>query len=145
MTQNTTLALAKKIAEIASDKKAQDLVVLDLQKVTSFTDYFIICSGGSERQVQAIADSIAAEMKKDGHRLIGEEGKRNARWILLDFGDVIVHVFYGDERKLYDLERLWHDAKVVPFKEKIKKTVVKRKEKSQLKTKKKSKAKKKTK
>lgn len=112
----TPRILARNIAKIASDHKAQDIVVLDLKKVTSFTDYFVICSGASDRQVLAIADAIHYDMKKIGIRPIGEEGMKDGHWALIDFGDVVAHVFYREVREYYQLERLWHDAPRLAFK-----------------------------
>lgn len=107
--------LAKRIATIASDHKAIDIAVLDLRKLTSFTDFFIICSGASDRQVQAIARAIHHEIKEAGRLPLGEEGIDSGRWALLDYGDVVTHVFYQEERDYYQLERLWHDAPRVTF------------------------------
>jgi ribosome-associated protein len=81
-----------------------------MQKVTSFADYAIICSGNSDRQVQSIAQSIEESMKKNGFRPLGIEGEKTARWILMDYADIIVHVFYEPVRDFYDIERLWSDA-----------------------------------
>jgi ribosome-associated protein len=94
----------------AADKKALDIVVLDMHEASSITDYFLICSGGSSRQVQAIADAIEEQMRRLGVASLGFEGYREARWILMDYGDVIVHVFAQDTRDFYDLERLWANA-----------------------------------
>jgi len=87
-----------------------DVVVLDIADASSITDYFLICSGGSERQVQAIADAIAEQLKKTGSTALGVEGYREGRWILMDYGDVIVHIFSQETRVFYDLERLWTNA-----------------------------------
>lgn len=111
-----TKVLAKKVASIASDHKAVDIKVLDLRGLTSFTDYFVIASGTSDRQVQAIAGAIREELKKTGRMPISEEGMNSGRWALVDYGDVVAHVFYGEEREYYQLERLWHDAPRVAFK-----------------------------
>jgi len=92
------------------DRKAIDLVILEVTNLSSFTDYFLICSGNSDRQVQAIASHIEEKMAKQGIHTLGVEGKREGRWILLDYGDVIVHVFYQPVREFYDLERLWSEA-----------------------------------
>jgi len=92
------------------DRKAIDLVIIEVGNLSSFTDYFLICSGNSDRQVQAIASHIEEKMSKQGIRPLGVEGKREGRWILLDYGDVIVHVFYRPAREFYDLERLWSEA-----------------------------------
>ena len=112
----TTRTLAKRIAEIASEKKAVDILVLDLRKLTSFTDFFVVASGASDRQVQAIAEAIHRDMKDAGRLPLGEEGMRSGRWALLDYGDVVTHVFYKAEREHYQLERLWFDAPRVVFK-----------------------------
>jgi ribosome-associated protein len=94
----------------AEDKKALAPVVLDLQSVANFTDYFVIVSGANSRQVQAIADEVADRLKKAGTRAARIEGYRAAEWVLLDYGDFIVHVFDQKSRGFYDLERLWRDA-----------------------------------
>jgi ribosome-associated protein len=97
-------------SRIAADKKAMDVVVLDMRDASSITDYFLICSGGSERQVQAIADAIDDQLAQSGMASLGVEGYREGRWILMDYGDVIVHVFSQETRDFYDLERLWANA-----------------------------------
>jgi ribosome-associated protein len=97
-------------SRIAADKKAMDVVVLDMRDASSITDYFLICSGGSERQVQAIADAIDEQLTQSGIESLGVEGYREGRWILMDYGDVIVHVFSQETREFYDLERLWANA-----------------------------------
>lgn len=94
----------------ASDKKALDMVVLDLRGVATFTDYFLITSGTNVRQVQAIADEVVERLKKQGTRAQRVEGYRSAEWVLVDYGDFIVHVFDNKSRQFYDLERLWRDA-----------------------------------
>ena len=99
----------------ASDKKALEIVVLDLREVASFTDYFIITSGTNTRQVQAIADEVVEQLKKQGTRAARVEGYKTAEWVLVDFGDFIVHVFEDKSRRFYDLERLWRDAARVPL------------------------------
>src|SRR5947209_8756190 len=92
-----------------SDKKGSDLVVLNIGSVASFTDYFIICSGGSTRQVQAITDEVVEKLRARGTRPTHIEGEKSAEWILIDFGDFIVHIFTEVARRFYDLERLWRD------------------------------------
>ena len=97
----------------ASDKKALDLVVLDLREIATFTDFFLISSGANQRQVQAIADEVIDKLKKAGSPAARVEGYKTAEWILVDYGDFIVHVFEDKSRKFYDLERLWRDGKRV--------------------------------
>jgi ribosome-associated protein len=100
----------------AGDKKALDLVVLDLRELASFTDFFVIASGTNVRQVQAIADEVQEQLRKQsGARPARVEGYKSAEWILLDYGDFIFHVFEEKSRRFYDLERLWRDAVRVPL------------------------------
>jgi ribosome-associated protein len=96
--------------EAAIEKKAQDPVLLELKGISSFTDYFLLCSGRSDRQVQAIAQAIEQALKKKGIRPLGQEGTAGGRWILMDYGDVVIHIFLEPIRKFYDLEGLWIDA-----------------------------------
>jgi ribosome-associated protein len=97
--------------QAANDKKALDLVVLDLREIATFTDYFVIASGNNERQVQAISDEVFERLKKSGNAAARVEGYKSAEWILLDYGDFIVHVFSDKARKFYELERLWRESK----------------------------------
>jgi ribosome-associated protein len=97
----------------AESKKAVDLTVLDLREITSFTEYFVVCSGTNQRQNQAISDEIHAKMKEQGSLPLGMEGYDHAEWILMDYGDFIVHIFSPQAREYYDLERLWRSAKRV--------------------------------
>ncbi|HWT02043.1 MAG TPA: ribosome silencing factor [Pyrinomonadaceae bacterium] len=99
----------------AADKKALEMVVLDLREVASFTDYFLITSGTNVRQVQAIADEVVEQLKKQGTRPARVEGYNAAEWVLVDYGDFILHVFEDKARRFYDLERLWRDARRVPL------------------------------
>lgn len=101
----------------ASEKKALDPVVLDLREIASFTDYFVITSGTNARQVQAIADEVVEQLKKQGTRAARMEGYNTGEWVLVDYGDFVVHVFDGKARQFYDLERLWRDAVRVPLTE----------------------------
>lgn len=98
----------------AESKKAQEITVLDLREVTSFTDFFVICSGTNTRQNQAISDEIHQQLKKRGELPVSLEGYENGEWVLQDYGDFIVHVFMPQTRTFYDLERLWRHAKGVP-------------------------------
>ena len=93
----------------ALDKKAKNLIILKVKELSSFTDYFIICSGTSDRQVKGIATSIEETLKKAGVLPLGIEGKDSGNWILMDYGDVIIHIFYEPTREFYDIERLWSD------------------------------------
>src|SRR5262245_44749979 len=93
----------------AGEKKASEIVVLDLRKVASFTDYFVLCNGASTRQVQTIADFIEKQLRQAGRRPLHAEGYSRAEWILLDYGDFVVHTFSVAARRFYDLERLWRD------------------------------------
>ena len=97
----------------AAEKKAIEPIVLDLREIASFTDYFVIVSGANERQVQAISDEIYESLKKAGHAAARVEGYKTAEWILLDYGDFVVHVFEQKARRFYDLERLWRESKRV--------------------------------
>lgn len=101
----------------ALKKKAFDLIVLDIKEISSFANYFIVCSGNSNRQVQAIASSIEYDLKKQGIYPLGIEGFNEGKWILLDYDDVIIHVFYQPIREFYELERLWADAPRIELKD----------------------------
>jgi ribosome-associated protein len=103
--------LGERIAEIASDKKATDIRILDLRGVVGYTDYFVICSGNTERQTKAIHDGIHAVLKKE-HGLLPRrvEGEREARWVLMDYLDCVVHIFTPEARAYYRLEQLWGEA-----------------------------------
>jgi ribosome-associated protein len=111
--ERSSREIAGRIVELAEDKKAADIVLLDLSALTTMADYFVICSGGSERQLDAIAGGIVDGMREEGVRPFGREGTAASHWVLLDFGGVIVHVFTPPERDYYDLERHWSEAKTV--------------------------------
>jgi len=100
----------------ALGKKAMDLVVLDVRKLSSIADVFIICTGRSNRQVLAIAEHIQVDLKKHGIKPLSVEGKKEGHWVLLDYGHVIIHVFYEPVRSFYDLEGLWIDAERIETK-----------------------------
>ena len=104
-------------AQAAGEKKATDIVILDLRQIASFTEYFVLCTGANARQVSAIADSVEEQLRKSGKRPLHTEGYSSAEWILLDYGDFIVHIFSSASRSFYDLERLWRDAARVEIKE----------------------------
>lgn len=92
------------------EKKATDMVVMNVSETSFFTDYFVICSGSSDRQVQAIASAIQEKMKKNGVLPLGVEGEKNGQWVLMDYDDVIVHIFYEPVREFYGIEKLWSEA-----------------------------------
>jgi len=104
------IELARKSVEAASDKQANDIVMLDTRGVCSFADYFVICSGETRRQIEAICDEIHGVLKKEGTMLRRREGAPGSGWMLMDFGDVIVHIFSTAEREYYQLEKLWSKA-----------------------------------
>lgn len=107
------LDLARRIVELAEDKKAADIVLLDLTGLTTLADYFVICSGGSERQLDAIADGIISSLRDERVRPIGREGVAASHWVLVDFGSVIVHIFTPPERDYYGLEKHWSEARTI--------------------------------
>ena len=113
----TNKSLPEQVAAAASDKKAQDIVILDLKGISTVTDYFVICSANSTIQVHAIADHIEDKLRGHGTKTLRREGYRDARWILLDFGDCIAHVFVEEDRRFYNLERLWNESKLRVYKE----------------------------
>jgi ribosome-associated protein len=105
--------IAQLAATAAEEKKAQDVTVLDIRGLSVFADYFVICHGNSQTQVQAIATAIKDKLLENNVELKGMEGYQEARWVLMDLGDVVVHVFHKDDREFYGLERLWGDARQV--------------------------------
>ncbi len=106
----SSLEIAKKISQAALDTKAEELFILDVRELSGFTDYFIIMSGRSTRHVQGLAAAIDKEMSSKRMKTSNTEGLDEGLWVLLDFNDVIVHIFYSEVRSFYDLEGLWHDA-----------------------------------
>jgi len=106
-------ALLQLAVEAAEDKKAQNIIALDLTGISPVADYYVICHGNSDTQVQAITTEIRKKSEEAGVRVRGVEGFDTARWVLLDIGDVVVHVFHREEREYYNIERLWSDAKSV--------------------------------
>ena len=107
------LNIAKEGAKAALDKKAKDVVVLKMDDVTIMTDFFVICTATNRTQAQAIADNIEYAMKEQGMKILHREGLREATWVLLDYGSIVIHVFQEDMRYFYDLETLWGDADVI--------------------------------
>ncbi len=110
MARRITKATAKKVARFALEKKAFDVRLMDLRKITTVTDFFIICSGASSLQVKAIVDNILEKCRKDGLAVHSVEGYEAQRWVLIDMIEIVVHVFLPDVRAYYQLERLWGDA-----------------------------------
>jgi len=110
--------LAHQLADLAFDKKAFHLKILHVADFVGYTDYLVVCSGRSDRQVKAIGDHIALTMKKSHERLpAGTEGSENGQWVLLDYGDVIIHILHAPIREYYDLDTLWADAPQLPVDE----------------------------
>ena len=110
-----TRELARLAARAASSKQGEAIVILDVRELIGITDYFVIASGASDRQLDSIADEVAHELKKQGTRPVRKEGDATTRWILLDFVDFVVHVFHEEERAYYRLENLWRDAPIVDW------------------------------
>jgi len=105
----------------ALEKKAENLVLLVMKGIVFYADYFLICHGRSDRQVQAIAQSVQEAMKKRGYQPLGVEGMNHGRWVLIDYGDMVVHVFQESIREFYDLEELWIDAPRIDIEDEIQK------------------------
>ena len=122
MATPTPRQLALLAAEVCSDKKAKDIKILDVRKITSISDYFVICSTSNERQARAITDDLRIRMREIGKRELGVEGVADGRWVLQDFADIVVHVFLESQREFYDIEGLWADAKQVRWKKPSKKS-----------------------
>lgn len=109
MSERELLLTAVKAAD---DKRAEDIMVLNMKGISLIADYFVICHGNSDKQVQAIAREIREKAEEQGYNLKRMEGFDEARWVLIDIGDVVVHVFHKEERSYYNLERLWGDAPI---------------------------------
>ncbi|WP_075430013.1 ribosome silencing factor [Selenomonas sp. GACV-9] len=107
--------MTEAICKAASDKKARDIVVMDMQGLMSSTDYFVICSANTATQVRAIADNIEEAMDEAKIPFNHKEGYREGEWVLLDYGDVVAHIFMQEAREYYALERLWGDAELTPY------------------------------
>ena len=110
---NTSESLLYTVMDAIEDKKGMQVTALNLRDISLIADYFVICHGNSEIQVQAIAEEVKKRVEQSGVQVKGMEGMDSARWVLIDLGDVIVHVFHREEREYYNIERLWSDAKVV--------------------------------
>jgi ribosome-associated protein len=109
------VALAEAAAQAAADKLATDIVLIDVSERLAITDVFVVATGSNERQVEAIVDSVEEKTRIAGRKPIRREGQRDGRWVLLDYGDVVVHVQHAEERTFYALERLWKDCPFLPF------------------------------
>lgn len=108
-----TIELVKKAAAALEDKKAEDVTVLDIREISTIADYFIIASGSNQNQLMAMQDAVEEEMHKNGVSVKQIEGNRNSTWILMDYQDIVVHLFSRENRLFYDLERIWRDGKIV--------------------------------
>jgi ribosome-associated protein len=107
--------LAQVAAQAAADKLATDIVLIDVSDRLAITDVFVVATGGNERQVEAIVDAVEEQARGTARKPIRREGQRDGRWVLLDYGDVVVHVQHSEERVFYALERLWKDCPFIPF------------------------------
>jgi ribosome-associated protein len=101
---------ARRAVELVSDKQATDITMLDIRRVSGFADYFVLCTAGSERQMRAVYEAVDESLGDEGARLLRKEGTPDSGWVLLDFGDVIVHVFSPSQRDYYRLDALWKEA-----------------------------------
>jgi len=115
--KKSSLQLAKLCVKAALEKKAADPLILDVRKLCSFADFFVILSGRSTRHVQGLAEAVEEELRSKRVSTSKSEGLKEGSWVLLDYSDVIVHIFYAETRKFYDIEGLWHDAKRIRVEE----------------------------
>ena len=113
----TSKEMALACAEAANEKKARDILLMDLQGISLIADHFVICTGNNHIQVQAISDNIEEKLKEKGTPPLRIEGYKDGRWVLMDFGSAIVHIFQEEERQYYNLERLWGDAEKIFYEE----------------------------
>lgn len=113
----SSLDIARILSEAALDKKAENLIILDVRELTSIADYFVIMSGRSTRHVQGLADAVDNVLRGKKIKTTNTEGLSEGYWVLLDYNDVVVHIFYSEARDFYDLEGLWHDAPRIPLKD----------------------------
>lgn len=117
MAENAAKKMTKLAYEALADKKAEDIKIINIEEVSVLADYFIIASGTNRSQVQAMADNVDEMLHKAGYPVKQTEGYRTANWILLDYGDIIVHIFDSENRLFYDLERIWRDGKDITIEE----------------------------
>ncbi len=113
LTEFDAATLSRELVDVAADKKASDVTLLDIGKVTTLADYFVIATGSSDRQINAIANAVESHVKEQGIRLLHREGMPADGWVLLDYGQIIVHVFAPEQRAYYDLEQRWEEAPVL--------------------------------
>lgn len=114
---DTAVQLAQIAGRAASDKLATDIVLIDVSERLAITDVFVIVTGNNERQVEAIVDEVEEKLRLAGHKPLRREGKRDGRWVLLDYSEIVVHVQHAEERVFYSLERLWRDCPAIAFDE----------------------------
>jgi ribosome-associated protein len=117
ISNNEARSKALVAAKAASSKKAEEIVILEVGPLISITDYFVICSGKTERQVKTISEEVFKKLAENGWKPYRTEGERDQRWVLLDYLDLVVHIFHAEERDYYRIERLWADATPIPFEE----------------------------
>lgn len=103
--------MLKLIYQALEDKKGEDIVMIDISQVSVLADYFVICSAGNDSQIQALADNVDEKMHENGYQIRQQEGRNSGTWVLLDYGDVIVHIFERENRSFYNLERIWNDGR----------------------------------
>lgn len=111
----TSEQVAEFAARVGLDRKAEDVVVLDVRELSTYADFLVLMTAESDRQVAAVADAVDTQLRKAGHRPIGVEGMSSGNWVLIDLGDVVVHVFLNEARSFYDLDGLWADARRRPM------------------------------
>ena len=103
--------MLKLIYQALEDKKGEDIVMIDISQVSVLADYFVICSAGNDSQIQALVDNVDEKMHENGYQIRQQEGRNSGTWVLLDYGDVIVHIFERENRSFYTLERIWNDGR----------------------------------
>ena len=103
--------MLKLIYQALEDKKGEDIVMIDISQVSVLADYFVICSAGNDSQIQALVDNVDEKMHENGYQIRQQEGRNSVTWVLLDYGDVIVHIFERENRSFYNLERIWNDGR----------------------------------
>jgi ribosome-associated protein len=111
--ENGTLDVARTVVNTLEDKKGEDILLMDIQEIASFADYFIICNGTSDRMLESLAKAVQETVKKDFHILSQIEGESNDGWLVVDLGDVVVHLFSPEQREYYSLEELWERGRVM--------------------------------